>query len=416
MNKNNVQKNVLIGALSGGVSSVLISFLIVNFLVTPTQSNNEEKFEAPKVEEIHHEQGLILEDYIVNAVENSTSAVVSIIVSQDVPVLEQYYEEYNSDPFGGMFNSPFGGSPFSFQVPKYRETGETELRQIGGGSGFLVSSDGYIITNKHVVSEEDFEYTVFLDDGSEYEAQVIARDPLNDIAVLKIEGNEFPYLEFGDSDALKLGQTVIAIGNPLLEYNNSVSTGVVSGLGRSIIAGNRGFGGSAEELDGVIQTDAAINPGNSGGPLLNLNGQVIGVNVAVASAENIGFSLPANTVKSAFQSVKENGKIVRPFLGIRYMQITEQLKEANNLDTDYGVLIVRGQKLEDLAVIPGSPADKAGLMENDIILEIDGEKLDGEKSLAKIIAAKSVGDKVVFKVLHKGKEKTIEVVLEALDD
>ncbi|MBI2634051.1 trypsin-like peptidase domain-containing protein [Candidatus Peregrinibacteria bacterium] len=264
-----------------------------------------------------------------------------------------------------------------------------------------------------MVNDEDAEYTVFLNDGSEHSAKVLASDPLNDIAILKIDAKDLPYLNFGDSDKLMPGQTAIAIGNPLLEFENSVSVGVVSGLGRSVVAGDR-FGGFSEQLEGVIQTDAAINPGNSGGPLLNLNGEVIGVNVAVASAENIAFSIPANLVKQIFDSVKEHGKIVRAFLGIRYVQINEKMKEANNLSVDYGVLVSKGEKPEDLAVIPGSPADKAGLVENDIILEIDGKKLDGETSMARIISEKKVGDSIKLKMLSRGKEKTVTVRLEEM--
>lgn len=350
------------------------------------------------------------EDLIIKAVKKATPAVVSVIITKDMPILEQYYDE-SSDPFGNFFGGP---SPFSFKVPQYRQKG-TEKKEVGGGSGFIVSEDGYIVTNKHVVSDENAEYTVFMDDNTKkYPAKVVAIDPVNDVAILKIEAKDLPYLQFANSDNLNVGQTAIAIGNPLLEFNNSVSVGVVSGLSRSITAGNGA--GMSEQLEGVIQTDAAINPGNSGGPLLNLKGKVIGVNVAVASAENIGFALPANLVKNAVNSVKEHGKIVRPYLGVRYVQVNEQIKEANKLDVDYGALVLRGEKQEELAVMPGSPADKAGLLENDIILEIDGEKLDNDTSLSRYVARKNVGDTVKLKVLSKGKEKTVEVKLEEIKD
>lgn len=349
------------------------------------------------------------ENQIVNVVEQVQPAVVSVVATADVPVYEQYYEEY--DPFGsdaadpfGMFD-PFGG----FSIPQYRQNG-TEEQEISSGSGFIVSADGYVVTNKHVVEQTGVEYTVITDDGSKYPATVIAKDPSNDIAVLKIEGENFSYLEFGDSDNLRVGQTAIAIGNALGEFSNSVSVGIVSGLARSLTAGD-GFGNS-EELSGIIQTDAAINFGNSGGPLLNAQGQVIGVNVAMAQAENIGFALPANLVKTVVADVQTDGKISRPWLGVRYLAITPELQTANSLPVDYGVLIIRGETPTDLAIIPGSPADKAGLEENDIILEFNGQKLDSDHDLADLISEQAVGTTVTIKVLHDGEEKIVEVTLE----
>lgn len=392
--------NVLIGALSGAVASILVVTAVFGF---PVKSGSENFFEK-LVETVSENTGGAgsQEELVVNAVKKTKPAVVSVIITKDVPIIEQYYEDPFRDFFGGQ-------SPF--QVPKFRENG-TEKKEVGGGSGFIVSEDGYIVTNKHVVSDEKAEYTVFLNDGEKYTAKVIARDSLNDIAILKIEAKDLPYLKFANSDKLEIGQSAIAIGSPLVEFKNSVSVGVVSGLSRSIVAGD-GFGKS-EQLEGVIQTDAAINPGNSGGPLLNLKGEVIGVNVAVASAENIGFSLPANLVKAAFDSVKEHGKIVRPYLGVRYVQINEAFKEANNLKVDYGIIVLRGVKPEELAVVPGSPADKAGLKENDIILEVDGEKITEEVNFARIVAEKKVGEKLKLKVLAQGKEKDVEVELEEM--
>lgn len=412
------EKNpIFVGALSGGITALVIGIIFVNFSPQAQESGSFLKdlytsVIAPEESKIENEQPgqnyAGQEELVIKAVKKATPAVVSVIITKDMPILEQYYEE-GSDPFGDFFN---GSSPFSFKIPQYRQKG-TEKKEVGGGSGFIVSKDGYIVTNKHVVSDENAEYTIFMDDNTKkYPAKVVAIDPVNDVAILKIEAKDLPYLQFADSDNLNVGQTAIAIGNPLLEFNNSVSVGVVSGLSRSITAGNGS--GMSEQLEGVIQTDAAINPGNSGGPLLNLKGKVIGVNVAVASAENIGFALPANLVKNAVDSVKEHGKIVRPYLGIRYTQINEQIKEANKLTVDYGALVLRGEKPEELAVMPGSPADKAGLVENDIILEVDGKKLDKDTSLSRYVARKNVGDAIKLKVLSKGKEKTVEVKLEEI--
>jgi serine protease Do len=338
---------------------------------------------------------------VVAVVQKANPAVVAIVISKDVPVMEQYMQNY--DPFG----NGIGG----FQIPQYRQNG-TRKQEVGGGSGFFVSEDGYLVSNAHVVADESAEYTVFLTDGTKYDAKVIAKDTVLDIALLKVEAKGVPYLSFGDSDALQVGQSVIAIGNALGEYRNTVSAGVVSGLARSVSAStNRG---NSETLPNVIQTDAAINPGNSGGPLLDLAGNVIGVNVAASTggAENIGFALPANAVKKAVDSIKENGRVVRPYVGVRYILITDEVKDANGLSVDYGALVLRGARIGDLAVIPGSPADKAGLEENDIILEVNGEKITQKTPLENVIASLAVGDKVTLKILHDGKEKTVTVTLE----
>lgn len=347
---------------------------------------------------------------VINAVAQSSPAVVSLIVSKDVPILEEYYRNLN--PFGDLF------SPFNFKVPELRQQG-TEHREIGGGTGFLINADGLAITNQHVVADTKAEYTALTSTGEKYKVEVIARDPVLDIAFIKIKGaKNLPFLEF-ETAPVQVGQTVIAIGNALSEFQNTVSVGVISGLARSIVASDS-RGGSSERLDEVIQTDAAINPGNSGGPLLNLRGKVVGVNVAVASgSENIGFAIPASLVKGAADSVAATGKIVRPYLGIRYIPITTELKEANKLSVDYGVLVARGETREELAVIPGSPADKAGIVENDIILEINGTKLEGDPSstsgqgtsLASLIRHYQVGDTVKLRVLSKGKEKVVSVKL-----
>jgi serine protease Do len=345
------------------------------------------------------------EYFVVDTVKKTNPAVVSIIISQQVPKYEAYVDpNQQNNPFGYLFP---GFPGFNLNIPQYRQNG-TEKKEIGGGSGFFVSSDGLIVTNKHVVDQTNAEYTVFTNDGKKHEAKVIARDPVLDIALIKIEGIGFPYLSLGNSDSLDVGQSVIAIGNALGEYRNTVSVGVVSGLARSITAGDNS--GNSEVLDHVIQTDAAINPGNSGGPLLNLEGEVIGVNVAIAEdSQNVGFALPINSVKGAINSVKLTGKIIRPYLGVRYVVIDAEMKDKNNLTVDYGVLVKAGATASGLAVIPGSPADKAGIVENDIILEIDGVKLDEKTSLASIIREKNVGQVINLKILHKGTEKMFQL-------
>ncbi len=371
---------------------------------------------SDSVGENFEKQSIFSQDsFVIDAVKKANPAVVSIIISKEVPKYETYIDpNIQTNPFGDLFP---GFPGFDFNIPQYRQNG-TEKKEIGGGSGFFVSSDGLIVTNRHVVDQKNVEYTVFTNDGKKHVAKVVARDPVLDIALIKIEpsiGGNFPFLSLGNSEMLEVGQSVIAIGNALAEFRNTVSVGVVSGLARSITAGDNS--GKIEALDHVIQTDAAINPGNSGGPLLNLKGEVIGVNVAVAQgSQSIGFALPINSVKSAVESVKSTGKIVRPYLGIRYVAINTEMKEKNNLTVDYGVLVKNGATATELAVIPGSPADKAGIVENDIILEIDGVKLNDENNLSSVIREKTIGQVINLKILHRGAEKNVSVTLEAAKD
>lgn len=337
---------------------------------------------------------------VVDIVDEANPAVVSIVVTKEVPIYEQYYEEF---------------SPFGFQVPRERELG-TEERQVGGGSGFIVSRDGLVITNRHVVSDLEADYTAFSKDGDQYQLELVDMDPFVDIAVLRIvERGSFPHLTLGNSENLRLGQTVITIGNALGEFRNSVSVGVVSGLSRSIIAG--GTFGEREQLENVIQTDAAINPGNSGGPLLDMAGRVVGVNVAVAlGSENIGFALPANAVREILESIELHGEIVRPYIGVRYAMITEEIAERNGLPVSHGALIISGSTASEPAVIPGSPAAKAGLVENDIILEADGVEITPEYTLSAVIREHEVGDTLELLVLHRGQEVTRTITLEEAPD
>ena len=353
-------------------------------------------------------QEIIQEDSaVINVVKNSTPAVVSIVISRDVPKIQNFNNWPN-----------FFGTPFEFyfgpQDGKINDDSEgTRKQTIGGGTGFFITEDGMIVTNRHVVDDSSADYTVVTDDDKEYPARVLAVDPNNDIAIIKIEGENFKTLELGDSDSIQIGQTVIAIGNSLGEFSNTVSRGIISGLKRSLTAGDGR--GQAEKLNNIIQTDAAINPGNSGGPLLDINSRVIGINVAIAEgAQNIGFAIPVNQVKKISEQVKKTGKISTPYLGVRYILVDEDLQKENNLPYNYGALVARGNKITDLAVIPGSPADKAGLVENDIILEINGEKISKEKNgtdLSILISKFNIGDTISLKIWHKGLEKNTEAVL-----
>lgn len=357
----------------------------------------KETIKEPQIIEKYEPQ-TTQEQIIVDIVKKSQDSVVSVIATKDLPVMEQYFV----NPFGNDF---FG----ELQVPQYRQKG-TEKKEVSSGTGFIATSDGLILTNKHVVMEEGAEFTVVMNNGNKYPAKVLAKDPVQDIAVLKIEKTNLPAVKLGNSDSIEVGQTVVAIGNALGEFKNTVSTGVVSGLRRTVTASG---GGMTETLDDLIQTDAAINLGNSGGPLFNLAGEVIGINTAISQgAQNVGFALPINKAKKDLEQVKKTGKISVPFLGVRYVIIDEEIQKKNNLTVDYGALVVRGETQSDVAVTPGSPADKAGIVENDIILEMAGKKVTKDNTLAKIIQNLKVGDKVKLKILHKGEEKTIEAILE----
>jgi serine protease Do len=386
-------QTILAGLVGGGLMFGLVSHFSTSTEKAPTKST-EETLSVDGVP-------VVEDDTLIRLVEKRSPGVVSIVVSKEIT---------QAPAFGGI---PFF-FPFNNVAPK-QDQGDgqslTEKKKVGSGSGFFVSADGLVVTNKHVVSDDAATYTVVVNGGKEYEAKVLGKDPNNDIAVLKVEGTDFPVLPLGDSDAIKVGQIAIAIGNPLGEFANSVSRGIVSGVQRDVTAGS-GFG-QEERLTNIIQTDAAINPGNSGGPLFNINGQVIGVNVAVAQgAENIGFALPINDVKRIVEQVKTIGRIATPYIGVRHILLNEQTAKQLELPYSYGALILRGQNITDFAVIPGSPGDKAGLVENDIILEINGKKIDDKTTLSKTIAEYNVGDELMLLVWHKGDTKEIKLILE----
>lgn len=340
------------------------------------------------------------ENAVVSAVKKASPAVVAITISKNVPVVERCpINPYGDLPDG--FMPFFGGMQFYGACQK-----GTKLQEVGGGSGFIITSDGYIVTNKHVVSDSAASYTVFTNDGKKHAARVISRDDSQDLAIVKIDASGLPAVDLGDSDSVDLGQTAIAIGNAMAEFRNTVSLGVVSGLSRTVTAGSPSQ--QEETIRGVIQTDAAINPGNSGGPLLNLRGEVIGINTAIASnAQNIGFAIPINKAKSAIASVRATGKIQAPFIGVRYIIITPEVQKLQNLKAEQGALL-RGST-EGPAVVPGSPADTAGLAAEDIITKVDGKAVDASSTLSDRIAEHKIGDSVNLSVLRKGEEITVKV-------
>lgn len=272
------------------------------------------------------------------------------------------------------------------------------------GTGFVVSGKGIIVTNKHVVSETDVRYTVVTRDGQKYETKRIYRDPILDLAIVQIDASALNALELGDSSKLKVGQTAIAIGNALGRFTNTVTTGVVSGLGRRVVAGDP-FSGSAESLDNLIQTDAAINPGNSGGPLLNSSGQVIGLNVATTEgAQNIGFAIPINEVKPIVDEFLQKGSVSRPFLGIRYRFISKDVAILNE--------VPQGAYIQE--VITGGPAQKAGVEEGDIITKINGEAVTQENKVGEVVSKGNIGQRLELELWRDGKTVKVTATLEDL--
>jgi len=323
-------------------------------------------------------------------------AVITIVISKDLPKVE------------GFYFVPFEGQ--NVMMPKTHSK-KTEKTKVGGGSGFFISNDGYIVTSCHVVGDPDAEYTIVFEPDKKFKAKVISKNPINDIAILKIDEKNLPFLELGDSDKLELGQGVVAVGNSLGEFSDTVSTGVVSGLSRFITA-FAGMGQEAALLRGLIQTDAAINPGNSGGPLVDMEGKVIGVNTAmVMGAQSIGFAIPINYVKQDLEEIRTYGKLTRPFLGIKYILLNKEMAQKNKLPVEHGALVVR-ENLGESAIVKGSSAEKAGLKEFDIILECEDEVVSEQNPVSHILEKHKVGDQVVLKVLRDKKEIKVKVKLQ----
>lgn len=351
---------------------------------------------------------------VIDAINAVSPSVVSIVITQELTTMRRQGTSpfelfFQDDPF---FQDFFGGTPQ--QLPQ-NNSEESIRRKVGGGSGFILNDEGLILTNRHVVSGDDAEYTVILNDGTEFPAEVVSRDFFNDIAVIKLtpeEDQSLPDLKpvtLGDSRELRIGQSVIAIGNALAEFENSATKGIISATGRQIVASDGQ--GRGESLSGLIQTDAAINPGNSGGPLINLAGEVIGVNTAIAAnANGIGFAIPIDEVKPVVESVIENGRIVRPILGVMFTMLTPELAEELELDIEEGALL-KGDD-QNFAVLPGKPAEKAGLQEKDVIIAVNGVEITEDSPLQREIIKYSPGETITLKIIRAGEEREVQVTLE----
>jgi serine protease Do len=318
--------------------------------------------------------------------ETVSPAVVNISTVKTVkgggPVFRHFYQSPwgNEDPFKDFFEKFFGDEQ------------QREYKQRSLGSGFIIDKEGYIVTNNHVIADAD-EIKVKLNSGKEYDAKIIGRDPGTDIALIKIKADShYSVVNLGDSDALKVGEWVVAIGSPFgLEH--TVTAGIVSAKGRVIGSG---------PYDDFIQTDASINPGNSGGPLINMKGNVVGINTAIiAGGQGIGFAVPVNIAKGVIKQLKEEGEVTRGWLGVGIQDINDEMAEYYGVKGKKGVLVSE--------VFPGDPADKAGIRTKDIILEINGQKIETSRELTRIIADFHVGEAVKITVLRDGKEKTFTV-------
>lgn len=285
--------------------------------------------------------------------------------------------------------------------------GARPLDSTASGSGFIITKDGLIATNKHVIDGAD-KITVVTQDGGSYDAKLVSADPLNDFAIIRVDKKDLPVVDLGYSDELKVGEPVLAIGNALGSYTNSVTSGVISGTDRSIVAQSES---SASSLEGLLQVDAAINQGNSGGPLVNIQGQVIGINTAVDKAgEGIGFAIPINDLRPAIESVISQGHIVRPMLGVRYVNITPEIAGLNKLSTSKGALLETDSATTP-SVIPDGPADKAGLKDGDIIISVNGQEITPQQSLTRLLQKFRPGDTVEIKYIRDGKDASTKATL-----
>lgn len=402
-------------------TKTLASFIIISLFSGLIGGVIAIKLQKPTYN-IIEERRFVEESDSIEAIKRVAPAVISIVATKDL----QTFQQQPFDPFF-FFGFPF---PEQQQPQQQQKEPETKRQKVAGGTGFIISAEGLALTNKHVVSDTGADYTALTKEGREYDVEIISRDPVNDLAVIQLHEKtkddkdrktgekknfgakleKLPTAAFGDSTKLQVGQKVLAIGNARGEYENSVTAGIISAIGREIEASDAG-GSMRETLSGLIQTDAAINFGNSGGPLVNLAGEVIGINTAVdTTATGIGFAIPINQIKPALTSIEKFGRIVRPYLGVMHTILTKEKAEELQLKgLEYGALITGDRVKKEFGVVPGSPADKAGLKMDDVILEVDGEKVTEKNTLQSMVQKHAPGDKLKLKVWRASNtlEKTV---------
>ena len=305
-----------------------------------------------------------------------------------------------------------GPTVVSIVITQTTGSGRFQTTSEGAGTGIIVSADGYILTNRHVVQDART-LEVLNSEGERYsDVTLVGSDPLNDIAILKIKNaKDLPVAELGDSGTVRVGQRVIAIGNSLGQYQNTVTSGIISGLGRPVTAATDELGMNVESLTDLLQTDAAINPGNSGGPLINMAGQVIGINTAIVSdAQSVGFAIPINAARGIIRGVLANGTIQKAYLGVQFVAITPDIRAELNLSERNGALVKSGTSGQS-AVISGGPADKAGIREGDIITKVDDRVVGEQGGLGSLIAEFLPGEKVTLTIIRDGKTQEVSVTL-----
>lgn len=392
---NKMQTTFIVGmtlaAIVGAVFGSFATWTFSNsFPFLLNRMPSDERVEEKIVELIEEESATIA------VVERVTPAVVSIVVKKPRGEITPHTQR--------IFISPF----FIQQTPDLSEEEAKQLIEVSSGSGFFVSEDGYVLTNRHVVDEKGASYFVVTNEGKELPATLIDTDPFLDVAVLRVEGTGFPTVSLGESDKIQIGQTVIAIGNTLSEFRNTVTKGVISGINRRVTAGSAA---AVDVIEQAIQTDAAINPGNSGGPLINLRGEVIGINTAVSvEGESVAFAIPIDQAKRAIEDVRTSGRIIRPWLGVRYVLVQNEGKD-KNIEYELGAMIVAGNQPGQPGVIPESPAAKAGLKEGDVIIKIGGISITQDDTLSELISMRRPGDVVELEVLRQGVLLKIPVTL-----
>lgn len=388
---------VVVSLFFGGLGAWIVGSVYPNVVAQYKVGTNVDPKNASTIVNLIEEESATI--HVVNEV---TPAVVSVVVRKSRADVVKTFREQSLDSNTFFFDE------------KLSDADGSKMVDVASGTGFFVAADGLILTNRHVIDVSGAQFFIVTNEGKEFSAKLVDTDSALDIALLRVEalpagrqGTGFPVVTLADSENIRIGQTVIAIGNTFSEFRNTVTKGVVSGMNRRVTAGFN-MGGS-EVIEKAIQTDAAINPGNSGGPLINLLGEVIGINTAVSiDGQAVGFAIPINQVKRAIEDVKTLGHIARPWIGVRYVFITG---ETSIPPFTFGAKLTRGNAVSETAVIKDGPADAAGLKENDILIAVDGVEFEQGKALAELVSLHRSGDQIQVRYIRDGKIMETTVTL-----